>query len=63
MKNEYRDMQKKLGCHGCDFASRKALRMGKTCCNYLGQVSVNSRGKCKNRKGPKPVRAAKSATK
>ena len=57
MKNEYREAQKKLGCHGCKFAERKALRLGKACCTYPGRISVDSKGKCKNK--PKAAKSTK----
>ena len=54
MRSENRETHKKLGCHGCRFADRKALRLGKVCCTYPGRVIVEAKGKCKNRKEDKP---------
>ena len=63
MKNENREMHNKLGCHGCRFADRKALRLSKVCCTYPGRIEVDSKGKCKNRRGDKTESAKRARPK
>jgi hypothetical protein len=46
LNNGLKDIQKRLGCLNCRFSDKKAIKKSEACCQYMGGIKTDEKGKC-----------------